>query len=680
MDLHEFSFHGSQGQWMPPSSSTQHRQPSETQYNPWADGLSSEQRLPPPAASQQVSYQSHYGGNPVPNFPLGLPGRQTQIPTDFSWIDNITSSTRTEFLPSTSKSPSFANILQPGYRELSPDLVEGPPKTRKTPSRRGQAHPRIHPNDWNKYKEYLKDLYIEKHKTTVQIKEHMKDQFKFNASEQQFKNKFSEWGFFKTLRKDLLPQEVSQWIIRKQEERGETNTEFRYRDRIVPIERLQEAARKAGGQNAIVPFDRATPIGLTYATPAPLEVVPSPFHSDTGPSRSREPFNSYVNAEVEPEAFPFHLRSTWKGYSKLDLENMIIEAEAFNAQGKSEEAEHKFLEALAGFENLFSPCNEKTVSLAYLVAEFYAKNLRMNEADGILERVGKSLLKRWGFEHSKTITHFLRVLDLYHAWSREDDAHSLLLRAIEFVEDSPAGKDVPSRDGDLVTQWTITPGESFAPNGILESTNPYSRPRLTGEKLLLINFRVQSRDESAGPVILDLIKQCERFPGEFSLEIFKSYSSLLDLYTRLNKLENLRQALDDCKACVFATLKKRKREKVSIALLQAAISLVGHFAQARRYKDSESILALVEKDISTTILIEEPEIAIECFIAIGSAYQTRGNWKYARPRFEHALAIALATRGEESPIARRLQSALENRKFSAGSLTDLTASRPRLRR
>jgi hypothetical protein len=75
--------------------------------------------------------------------------------------------------------------------------------------------------------------------------------------EQQYKNKFTLWGFSKKLRKDGLPEEVTQWIIRKEgeRERDGKKTEFLYQDRMVPLERIQESARKAKVQTAVAPFD-----------------------------------------------------------------------------------------------------------------------------------------------------------------------------------------------------------------------------------------------------------------------------------------------------------------------------------------------------------------------------------------------------------------------------------------
>lgn len=84
--------------------------------------------------------------------------------------------------PASSKSPSFANILQTKDNESVPETMESQPNQKKKARPRGQVHSRILPSVWEKYKEYLKKLYIEEQMTTLQIKEYMKSKLDFDAS------------------------------------------------------------------------------------------------------------------------------------------------------------------------------------------------------------------------------------------------------------------------------------------------------------------------------------------------------------------------------------------------------------------------------------------------------------------------------------------------------------------
>jgi hypothetical protein len=114
------------------------------------------------------------------NAPIVSPVRHVQNPGDY-WIDNIEQGTA-GFYPASSRGPSFANILQPKDASTAPEIVDGQTSAKKRSRQRGQVHPRIHPDDWEKYKDYLKNLYIKKRETTLQIKDHMKRDFNFDAS------------------------------------------------------------------------------------------------------------------------------------------------------------------------------------------------------------------------------------------------------------------------------------------------------------------------------------------------------------------------------------------------------------------------------------------------------------------------------------------------------------------
>ena len=446
---------------------------------------------------------------------------------------------------------------------------------------------------------------------------------------------------------------------------------------IVPID-SKWAVFRHHARNCINPNHpniEATPIGLTYSTPAPLDAVPSPFHADPLSSRTADPVKSNASADIEaPSAFPLNLRLKWEGYSLQDFETMVTEAEEFSEMGRLEEAEQKLLEALNGFENLLPPCHQKTISLAYQVAEFYAKSVRMQEADDILEKVSKNFLTTWGLQHSKTIAHMLYVTDLYYAWSRPNDALSLLLRAFEYFHDPPIAKDARVREVDHDAQQRIQNRPMFMSRLLSQSeptTDPTIQPRQVEFLLMFANAQVRAKDEEAEPILLDLIKQCERFPAQFLVQSFKTHCSLLDLYYELNKLDKRRLALKNAKAYFFSAMKKekkRKETKLNTSLLNAAIDLAGRFVQTGRFKDAELMFDCIEEEATTTVDTNGPDNPISFLIAIGMIYQRHGKWKYARPRFEHAHAITIALRGPHSMMARRLEAALDNQEFSMGSL------------
>lgn len=121
-------------------------------------------------------------------------------------------------------------------------------------------------------------------------------------------------------------------------------------------------------------------------------------------STQRHPFtNGYLflfciktSAEMDTAPNPRHhqLRLIWNGLSKVDLDAIYQEALVAERLGRLDEAEKKFRDTLAGFENLLSSTNLDIKAIAYRLASFYAKNDRMKDADAVFDWVTGDLALR----------------------------------------------------------------------------------------------------------------------------------------------------------------------------------------------------------------------------------------------------------------------------------------------
>ncbi|KAH8790275.1 hypothetical protein BGZ57DRAFT_949593 [Hyaloscypha finlandica] len=571
-----------------------------------------------------------------------------------------------------SKSPSVANILQP--EERNPEIQDEQPSSKKRRRPRGQVHPRINQSDWDKYRDYLKHLYIGKQLTAPKIREHMKQKFQFDASEQQYKNKFVEWGFLKKIPKDGLPEDVLQWVVVKNEERARVGkkTEFIYENRTLPSDRIQQIGRSARFQRDMIAPNAPSPIGLTYSTPAAFENVPSPFHANTVspyPSANMSPPDK-THPRDQP-AQSFHLGMKWKGYNRVELEDLVLNAREMSDLGNLEQAEENYRDALAGLEHVLSATNERTLSVGYEIAEFFAKSNRMDEADGVLSWMTDKIVEAWGIRHTKSVTHFLQVTDLYHGWSRPNDAMTLLLQAVNYLEDPPVTKEV-SRVEDLnddespIRPQRLTVMHRFihAPNSGVHKDQPHSLEF----QLVVANAQARTKDEEAEPVLLNLIEQCEKFPNQFTVENFKAHAALIQLYYDLEKHDALRPVLKNAGHLFYATMKSREALPPG-PLVSAAIRLAEAFISVRRQKTAATMLDIIEAAIPDMVENGATDKAIDILVEIGGVYQAHDKWKYARPKFEHALAVTLATSGPQSNMALRLQDGLDNEYFSSYSGT-----------
>ena len=93
-----------------------------------------------------------------------------------------------------------------------------------------------------------------------------------------YKNKLSDWGLSKYMPKGL-PDGITQWIAFKIDERklDGKDTEFMYKDRVLPIDRIQQSVKRAKHHHDMIPFDSwslLTAISLTQELTVPQKRRP----------------------------------------------------------------------------------------------------------------------------------------------------------------------------------------------------------------------------------------------------------------------------------------------------------------------------------------------------------------------------------------------------------------------
>jgi hypothetical protein len=72
-----------------------------------------------------------------------------------------------------------------------------------------------------------------------------------------------------------------------------------------------------------------------------------------------------------------------------ELHKWKLDAALLDAEGRHQEAEYRFRNALSGFRHLLSLTHEYTVKTAYQLAAFYANHNRMSDADEVLKWVSE---------------------------------------------------------------------------------------------------------------------------------------------------------------------------------------------------------------------------------------------------------------------------------------------------
>jgi Flp pilus assembly protein TadD len=338
---------------------------------------------------------------------------------------------------------------------------------------------------------------------------------------------------------------------------------------------------------------------------------------------------------------------------------MQREAQELDQQGKAEDAENMFCEALSGLEHVLSPTHEDTNAVAYELATFYARHDRKNDADKVLGWMSENHITRWGLKHEKTTAHVLHVVDLLNSWFRPEDALTFLYRATDVWENPNSRQE--KRD--------LTSGCSKDRSGNGQSRfSDVSRIPEEIDSASAIDTRlgstkahVNAKDETIEPILLSLIEQCEKSPGTLAVKSIRARCQLIELYQNLQREDDRWISLTKARD-LLVDIWKSDSEK-SKELMEASVDAAKLLIQAGRDADAKDVLRSVEQEAVDSFGPDDNR-TIWMLMRIGVMYQNEQNWDEAEPRFEQALAASMTAHGLEDGLTKTLETALENRHYS----------------
>jgi tetratricopeptide (TPR) repeat protein len=363
---------------------------------------------------------------------------------------------------------------------------------------------------------------------------------------------------------------------------------------------------------------------------------------------------------------PHQLGLIWDGRTKADFEALYKEAQTQEQLGMVEDAEKKFRETLAGFENLLSSTHEDTNAVAYRLASFYVQNDRMKDADTVLDGVTRNHMKSFGINHKKTIDHLFNVVEMFHNWSRTKDAITFLSRIVDaFWEPSQNTPDNSPRPHNPDSFGTSSGSEARHARSTQSQTNPlgHSMPTTEAREPAVIEYQlgiatayIKANDEMAEPLLLRLIEQCEKQPKHLAAQALRCRSELLGLYS-IQGGDKINEALDQAQQAFWRTLDSELEKTES--LLETCVELAKWHVKLGQYKAADDMFIQIQSDAVDSFGADDKK-TIEILERIGLFYQREGRWDDAEPRFEQALVACYTAFGECSGHAKRLEAALDN--------------------
>lgn len=424
---------------------------------------------------------------------------------------------------------------------------------------------------------------------------------------------------------------------------------------------------KVSPTNTSALLDAPTPSDVTYETPR--HMAPSPYEVQSLEQRTAS-FEIWTPpTPSNRESRLQFLKLTWNNYTLTEIEALRCEAHRLDSEGDILKAEKKLREALAGFEHILSATHKETNAVAYQLADFYANHGDMDNADLVLNWIGEKHMDRWGREHVRSVMHYLKVAELFGSWSRHNDALVFLYRIQNIWDKSEPVDGISDILHDLeLPRTTRFQGGSMreAAHGLgaEETSSTFAEtddPTRVNFQLSLANARITSGDPTAESLLLLLINQYEKYPERLGSQIMQAKCDLVGLYRRMEDQEKLAYALlhvQEALDRILDSAVERNDLLWKVCIRAAKLHLEENFHRA-----AEDMFQRIGSEAEDAHGMDD-KATINILIDIGKVYQSTNMWSYARQWFERALAASMTAYGLESKTTKRLEIALENRKYS----------------
>jgi thioredoxin-like negative regulator of GroEL len=374
-----------------------------------------------------------------------------------------------------------------------------------------------------------------------------------------------------------------------------------------------------------------TPFGVSVETPLPTSspaTSPRELEPETEPEAPL-PAVTRVPAEDDQILDPIRLR--YKGYTYRDIAKLQQEARELEDDGNLADTKEKYRELLDISKNLLSVGSETYKDVVYEAAWFFARNEDMEQADQILDNLSEETTRRWGPAHEQTIRHYAKVGVFLAQWNRHDDAVGIIARITD-------NEELHAR-----TSWTPStlekPQENIrfnsAPNG--------------------------NNNESSATSVLELLNILEQSPYENATDIVRMRCLLVTTYEKLGMQGKANETLSLAKDRTLELCKQRL--ELTTTFFQSAIDLARALLKAKQPTTAEDLLDRLQEKFMDDYGNDHPD-TISLLIEAGKMFQQLKRWDLARPRFEAAYAGAMSQFGIDSLLVKRLETSLENKRFS----------------
>ncbi|PNP55513.1 hypothetical protein THARTR1_04343 [Trichoderma harzianum] len=329
-------------------------------------------------------------------------------------------------------SPYAFSVAAEGGRDTPTHALTNATANGQPPSQHEPHATPPSPQEWEEHKAAIHYFYMEQNLTTAVTRDKMITEHQFHATKRKYKDKFKQWKWSKNLPRSIAARMLYVYI-----QRWPKRTVFWRNDRMWPIERIKKSlSRHSAQEDSPIQEDSSIPDDFTYGTPpstgiTDTESILENSHGTHGDLQMADVATTDTT-EGLPKSLVEGLCRTNSApevlYSRVQAVVKAIEEGTCN----HEEAESAFGEALSCFSHHYSPTHSKTLEIGYLLASFYAKIGRVNDAYCILDRMTKEHCGDTKSCHDRTVTHVLRTIAILRQTRRDEEANLLTIRLLEY--------------------------------------------------------------------------------------------------------------------------------------------------------------------------------------------------------------------------------------------------------
>jgi tetratricopeptide (TPR) repeat protein len=409
-----------------------------------------------------------------------------------------------------------------------------------------------------------------------------------------------------------------------------------------------------------------SPPGMSVKTPKSPNEIYNEIHSPAGRAELRQ--SRQNSTELLSKTFTLPL--SWNGNTRENLSQLHDMARESFYRGDFDNAETGYMNALEGHRYLLAPTHEDTVKVAYELANFYAEQRRMTDADNVIEELSQEFVERWGIKHRRTTQHVIKVVELLNSWNRETDALAFLARAHDVA--GRAERDFEDTGRAQNNTRRIRKPKSRIPTH-REQLESIREDIVAHPNVSMVDYginiarRYAATDEPAVEAFLKVTEDiCNQNGPDLAVQGLRARAERLTWYQKRNTITQNENAFTSTKA-FFQTLWNGwpwDREKIrSLDMLEASMEVASALLKASFSADATTIFRDVERK-AAHVFGPDDERTIWTLITIGIVHQNARNWREAKPWFEQALAAALQAYDDDDGITKSLETAMEKEHFS----------------